>query len=125
MRGSTYLYSLLSRAGVPGQVMRGSSHCSAPQPWPPPCSPIPTQGALPFREIKCCSSQQQGWEFLIQSLHRLRGSLILALIHLAYRKFPGKKVKNSVGNICKYVHCHFLFTRKNFKVCVLSKEEKD
>lgn len=37
--GSVYLCFLLSRAGVADQLMEGSQHCSAPQPWPLPVAP--------------------------------------------------------------------------------------
>lgn len=37
--GSVYLRFLLSRARVADQLMEGSQHCSAPQPWPLPVAP--------------------------------------------------------------------------------------
>lgn len=65
MRGSIYLPSLLSRVGVPRNQLGDRQQ---PLQWPPtlslPCSPSPTQGAQPIREMKCCSSPQQGWELL-------------------------------------------------------------
>lgn len=82
--------------GVPDPLM--SSHCDGPQPWPLPGNPSPNQGAQPFSERKSCSSQQQGWGFLIEHSHGLQGSLILDLIHWTFRKFPDQKIQNSVGN---------------------------
>ena len=70
----------------------------APNPGPFLATPSPKQGAQAFSERKSCSSQQQGWGFLIEHSHRLQGSLILDLIHWTFRKFPDQKIQNSVGN---------------------------
>lgn len=45
LRGSIDFHSLLSRAGVPEQLMRGSSHCDVPQPWPLSLKLLPHPGS--------------------------------------------------------------------------------
>lgn len=93
VRGSIYLHSLSSRAGDPWPGEKGQQPLQGhPNPGPlRVASPPPREWVQPFGEIKCCSSQQYVSEFLIQSLHRLLGSPILAFVHLTYRKCPGKK----------------------------------
>lgn len=76
---------------VPRPVDEGQRPLHWPQPWPLPGRPSPTQGAQPMGEIKCCSFSTAGLGISDREFTRPPKSLTLALVHLTFRKFPGKK----------------------------------
>ena len=104
---------------VPRPVDEGQRPLQCPQPWPLPGRLSPTQGAQPMGEIKCCSFSTAGLGIFDREFTRPPKSLTLALIHLTFRKFPGKKkIKNTVGNSSKLCPVPFLFHKEKFQdVC--------
>lgn len=109
-RPSSWINSNMGLSSIRGPFISPPFWVEHPQTWLLPLAhPCPRSTIL--QKIKCCYINSRAGSFWCRVYTDSEGAWYWHY-SLNYRKCPGKKVKNSVGNILKSVHCHFLFPKK-------------